>query len=99
MDMDSFIFHVKLEDLYENLVVNIEPIFNTSNYEVERPLLKRKNKLVIGLVKDELGRKIMKELVALRPNMYSYLMHDVHVDKRSKCTKKCAIKQEIKFED
>ena len=29
--------------------------FGTSNFEIERPLAKGKNKKVIGLMKDELG--------------------------------------------
>ena len=34
-----------------------------SNYELDRPLNKGKNKKVICLMKDELGRKIMKKFV------------------------------------
>ena len=41
--------------------------FDTSNYEVKIPLRNEKNKKVIGLMKDELGGKIMKEFAALRP--------------------------------
>ena len=56
---------------------------------VERPLpIRKKNKKRIGLMKDELGRKIMKEIVVWRPKMCSCLMDDSHVDKRSKNTKK-----------
>ena len=36
--------------------------FDTSNFELDRPLPKQKNKEVIGLMKHELGRKIMKEI-------------------------------------
>ena len=36
--------------------------FDTSSYGINRPLPKGKNKKVIGLVKDELGRKIITEL-------------------------------------
>lgn len=41
MDMDIFIVHLKSEDVYENLVVHVEQIFDTSNCEVERPLIIR----------------------------------------------------------
>lgn len=41
MDMDIFIVHLKSEDVYENLVVDVEQIFDTSNCEVERPLIIR----------------------------------------------------------
>ena len=41
----------------------------------------RKNKRVIGLIKDELGGKIMTEFVELRPKTYSYLIDDGSSDK------------------
>lgn len=31
------------------------------------------NKKVINLIKDELGSKVMKKVVNLRPKMYSYI--------------------------
>ena len=34
-------------------------MFDTSNYELDRPLLKEKNKKVLGLMKNELGGKII----------------------------------------
>ena len=33
-------------------------------------------------MKDELGRKIMKEIVAPRLKIYSYITNDNHVDKK-----------------
>ena len=72
--------------------------FDTSNYEVDRPLPKGKNKKVVGLMKDELRGKIMTEFVALRPKTYSYLMDDVSEAKKSKGTKKCLIKKVLKFD-
>ena len=44
---------------------DVETRFDTSNYELARPLPKGKNK-VIGLMKDELGGKIMTKFVGLR---------------------------------
>ena len=48
-------FYVKLEDIYEVLADNVEIIFDTLNYEVNRPLPIERNKKVIGLMKDKLG--------------------------------------------
>ena len=60
MDTDSFIVHVKTEDIYKYIAEDVEPRFDTSNFEIDRPLLKGKNKKVIGLKKNELGAKITK---------------------------------------
>ena len=46
----------------------------------------------IGLMKDELGGKIMTEFVAIRPKNYSYLTDDWEEDKKAKGTKRCVIK-------
>ena len=72
---------------------------DTSNYEVNRPLPKGKNKKMIGLMKDELGGKTMTEFVALRPKTYSYLMDDGGSYEKVKGTKKCVIKRRLKFND
>ena len=73
MGTDSSIMHIKTEDFYKDVADDVEKIFDTSNYECDRPLSNAKNKKVIGLMKDELGGKIMIEFVALRPKTYSYL--------------------------
>ena len=52
---------------------------------------------MIGLMKDELGGKIMTEFVALRPKTYSYLTDDCEEDKKVKRTKKCVIKRRLKL--
>ena len=93
MDTDSFIMHIKTEDFYKDIADDIEKRFDTSNYEVNRPLPAGKNKKVIGLMKDELDGKIMTEFAALKPKTYSHLMDDGWRDKTAKGTKKCVIKQ------
>ena len=50
-------------------------------------------------MKDELGGMFMTEFAALRPKTYSYLMDDGNSDKKVKGTKKCVIKQRLKFND
>lgn len=43
---------VKSEDVYADLVQDNEIIFDTSNYEIVRPLPIGKTKKVVGLIKD-----------------------------------------------
>ena len=99
MDTDSFVMHIKTNDFYKDIASDVENRFDTSNYEVNRPLPTGKNKKVIGLMKDELGGKIITEFVTLRPKTYSFLTDDGKEDKKAKGTKKCIIKKVIKFND
>ena len=99
MDTDSFIMNIKTNDFYEDIANDVENRFDTSNYEVNRPLPKGKNKKIIGLIKDELGGKIITEFVTLRLKTYSYLTDDGKEDKKAKGTKKCIMKMMIKFND
>ena len=52
MDTDSFIMNIKTEDFYKDISNDVEKRFDTSNFEVNRPLPTGKNKKVIGLMKD-----------------------------------------------
>ena len=99
MDTDSFIMNIRTEDFYKDIANDVEKMFDTSNYEVNRPLPTGKNKKVIGLMKNELGGKIITEFITLRPKTYSYLTDDCKEDKKAKGTKKCVIKRIIKFND
>ena len=99
MDTDSFIMNIKTNDFYEDIANDVDNRFDTSNHEVNRLLPMGKNKKVIGLMKDELGGKIITEFVTLRPKTYSYLTDDGKEDKKAKGTKKCVIKKMIKFND
>ena len=99
MDTDSFIMDIKTNDFYEDIANDVENRFDTSNYEVSRPLTMGKNTKIIGLMKDELGGKVITEFVTLRPKTYSYLTDDGKEDKKAKGTKKCVMKKMIKFND
>ena len=56
MDRGSFIVQVKTDDIYNDIEEDVETRFETSNYEIDRPLPKAKKK-VIGLMKDKLSVK------------------------------------------
>ena len=98
---DNFVIHIKTEDFYENIAGDVQRWFDTSNYEEDdkRPLPIGKNKNVIGLMKDELGGKVMKEFCGLRAKAYAYLMDDDSKKKKAKGTKKCVIKRTLMFEN
>ena len=83
MDTDSFIMNIKTEYFYRDIANDVGKRFDTSNYEVDRPLSTGKNEKVIELMKDELGR-IITEFVTLRPKTYSNLTDDCKEDKKAK---------------
>ena len=76
MDTDSLVYKIKTEDFYKDIAEDVETRFDTSGYVPDRPLPIGKNIKVIGLMKDELGGKIMKEFISLRPKMYSYRVEE-----------------------
>ena len=91
--------NIKREDFCKDISNDVEKRFDTPNYEVNRQLATGKNKKVIGLMKDELGGKIITEFVTLRPKTYSYLTDDCKEDKKAKGRKKFKIRRMIKFND
>ena len=99
MDTDSSIMNIKTEHFYKDIANDVGKRFDTSNFEVNRPLPTGKNKKVIGLMKDELGGKIIMEFVTLRPKTNLYLTDDCKEDKKAKGTKKYVIKRMIRLND
>ena len=93
MDTDSLVYDIKSEDFYEDITDDIPARFDTSGYCPNRPLPVGLNEKVIGLLKDELGGKIMTEFVALRPKLYYYKKLDGSEDKKCKGIKKCIVKK------
>ena len=86
MDTDSFAINIFTKDFLEDINNDVERWFDTSNYDKndKRPLQIGINKKVIGMFKDELGGKIMKEFCALRAKTCTYLMNDDTEHKKPK---------------
>ena len=91
MDTNSFIIN-RTEDSHDDIINNVEKRFYTLNYEIKRLPPIGRNKKVIGLMKDELGGKIMAEFAA-------GWIEDVNSDKKTKGTKKCITKRALKFRE
>ena len=74
MDTDSFIIQIKTDNFYRDIVDDVKKLWNTSNYgeDDKGPLPSDMNKKINGLMKYELGGKIMIEFVALWPTTHSY---------------------------
>ena len=109
-DTDSFIIYIKTEDFFKDISNDVERWFDTFNYDKnnKRPLPIGMNKKVPGLFKDELGGKIITEVVLIRPKTYTYLIDgyddddDVYEKNKiinKKGTKKCVIKRRLMFEN
>ena len=89
MDTDSFIVQIKKMIFTKILqkMLKLDFILQIMNSF----LPKGKNKKVIGLMKHELGGKIMKKFVGLGAKTYSYLIDDGSEDKKAK------VKKNLKF--
>ena len=99
-DTDSFIYGVETEDGYEDLY-NIRHKLDLSGYDKSTSLGKYhdpKNKKIPGMFSDERPTEIIKEVIALKPKMYSLLTQKLkceHRHDRGKCSKDCLEKTSI----
>ena len=76
MDTGNCIVYIKTDYRQKDIVKDIGTRFDTSNYELDRPLSQGKNKKAIALMKDELRQKIMIRFLLLTEKTYSYLVED-----------------------
>ena len=68
MDTNSFVYEIETEDFHSNIAKDLKKRLDTSGYSKDdnRPLPIGENKKVIGLIKDELGGKIMTEFAKVQ---------------------------------
>ena len=89
MYTDSFLVHVKTEDIYKDIAEDVKTRFDTSNFEIDRPLPNGK----------KIIRQTMKKIVEFIEKTCSYLNDNNDEDRKSKSTKTCIMKRKLKFED
>ena len=99
-DTDSFVIDIFTEQFFKDINNDVERWFDASTYDEndKRPLQIGVNK-IIGMFKDQLGGKIMKEFCALRAKTNTYLMDDDSKRKKAKGIKRCVIKSRLMFEN
>ena len=83
----SFIVYIKTEEIYLDIAKDVETRFDISCYELKKPLPRGKCKKVNGLLKDELGGKVMTESAVLRAKTYSFLTNIVMKTKKQRTQK------------
>lgn len=99
-DTDSFMYYVETDDVYNDMLENLH-LYDTSNYPTSSPLYSLERKKQVGVFKDELGSCAMKEFVALRPKMYSFLYkkNDRELnEKRCKGISRVVVRNELHHE-
>ena len=99
-DTDSLMYEVETEDFYKDIAPDVQSWFDTSNYPKEHPsgIKTVENKKVIGMMKDEVGGKIITKFVGLRAKNYSFVL-DGKEYKKCKGIKKNVTKNNITFKD
>ena len=90
------IYHYnKTNDVYQDIENDVKKRFDTSNYQINRPLQIGQNKKVIGLMIDKLGGKNMTEFVEFTPKTYFYLIDNGNSYKKVKRTKNMRNKKKV----
>ena len=88
-DMDSFIYEILSDNVYEELRPQTRDYFDFSNYP-ERYMLKNNcNKKVPGKFKDKSASKCITEFVGLRSKMYSWMIKRMSVKQKLEWLEVC----------
>ena len=100
-DTDSFLYEIQTEDFYKDISGDVKNRFDTSDYPEGHPseIPTGINKKVLGMFKDEVAGKIIKEFVGLRAKLYSFKMDEGKENKRCKGIKKAVVEKSIRHED
>ena len=88
-DTDSFVIHVRTDDIYEDLK-QLNEYMDFSDYPKDHSNHDVTNKKVLGKFKDELNGQIITEFIGLKPKMYSFKIDKKHLDSKTKLEHKKA---------
>ena len=103
-DTDSLLYEIETENLFADIAGDVDAKFDTSEFSETHPCvvdgtLERKNKKVLGLMKDEAHGETIEEFVGLKSKLYSIKMHEGGGTKKCKGIKKKVVKKRISHED
>ena len=94
-------YEIETEDFFKDISGDVKDKFDTSDYRVNHPsgIPTGCNKIMLGKFKDEVGGKIIKEFVGLRPKLYSYKMFKGKENKKCKGIKQRVIKSCLRHKE
>ena len=100
-DTDSLFYHIKTEDVFEDIAPDVHTHFHMSNYPKNHSscISVGVNKKVLGLMKDECEGNIILECVGLRAKMYTFRVQDGYDTKKAKGVPKKVVRNNILFEN
>ncbi|XP_031355166.1 uncharacterized protein LOC116179510 [Photinus pyralis] len=100
MDTDSLVYEMLCDDAYDLIRANISR-FDTSDYSENNIYnIPRCNGKVLGMMKDELGGRIITDWVALASKMYSFKIKDSDKDvMKLKGVRDYIVKNRLTFDD
>ena len=100
-DTDSLMYEIETEDFYKDISEDVEKKFDTSDYPDNHTsgISTGVNKKVLGVFKDEVAGKCIREFVGLRAKLYSFKMFEGEESKRCKGIKKKVVQKSITHED
>ena len=100
-DTDSFLYEIQTEDFYKDISGDVKEKFDTSDYPEGHPsgIPTGINKKVLGMFKDEVAGKNIKEFVGLRAKLYSFKTEKGEENKKCKGIKKAVVAKSIRHEN
>ena len=100
-DTDSLMYEIETEDFYKDISEDVRDRFDTSDYPENHPsgIPTGINKKVLGMFKDEVAGKNIKEFVGLRAKLYSFITEEGEENKKCKGVKRQVVENSIRHED
>ena len=100
-DTDSLLYEIETEDFYKDISGDVKDRFDTSDYPENHPsgIPTGINKKVLGMFKDEVAGKNIKEFVGLRAKLYSFKTEEGKENKKCKGIKKAVVAKSIRHEN
>ena len=92
-DTDSFIYHIKTNDLYADLG-KFGAIMDFCDYPKDHPLHNTQNKKKLGYLKDEMNGNQIYEVIAIKSKMY-VIVSDDGEKKTAKGTQRCIVEKQL----